>query len=236
MQVKPETKSSPADLMAGLWTPERIQIRRWLTERGAPSFAELYEGAVTLLHTKPPAYVRFVAHAVRDIINGLPAQITGSERRREQYESLVDNLMEAWDRERLPRSLTISAPQAEKVDGEPLPGVRLSRRLTKLILRVFDEREQGKVRRENNPYIFFEVCAPENRERRDLLRPLVAEWVVLHREFQQLTHESGDRDIVADSARLEAIFPRFENALQAFASSFYDSIRNLDEILDQANT
>jgi hypothetical protein len=49
------------------WTPRRRELREWL-RRNAPSLAELYEGAVSLLFDVPiPGYTRFVAHAVREI-------------------------------------------------------------------------------------------------------------------------------------------------------------------------
>src|SRR5262249_17939537 len=54
---------------ASCWTPERLELKAWLT-RNAPSLAELYEGAICLLFEhRLPGYTRFVTHAAREIAN-----------------------------------------------------------------------------------------------------------------------------------------------------------------------
>lgn len=40
-------------------------------------YAELYKGAVIILYENPPGYVRFVSHAVRDLMNGMAAAKKG---------------------------------------------------------------------------------------------------------------------------------------------------------------
>lgn len=57
------------------WDAGRERIYSWLRDQGGPGFAEAFKGAALLMQLKPPAYVRFVCHALRDITNGLPAVI-----------------------------------------------------------------------------------------------------------------------------------------------------------------
>src|SRR5690242_15510612 len=65
----------PAPATPPYWTRRREQRREWLRRAGAVSLAELYEGAVIILETRQPGYVRFVSHAVREIANRLPGII-----------------------------------------------------------------------------------------------------------------------------------------------------------------
>ena len=53
------------------WNERRERIYRWMTDNGLPSYADLYKGAVLILYSRPPGYVRFVSHAVRDLMNGM---------------------------------------------------------------------------------------------------------------------------------------------------------------------
>lgn len=61
---------------------------------------ELYEGAVRILfELRPPGYTRFVAHAVREIGNGLPFVIFGiRSSSRLDYTNLLDWIAEQWKR------------------------------------------------------------------------------------------------------------------------------------------
>ena len=79
------------------WTAARTQILEWL-KRNAPSLAELYEGAVVMLHDSSlPGRTRFISHAVREIRNRLPDAFDGGTRSpRLDYTKRVDAIGAAW--------------------------------------------------------------------------------------------------------------------------------------------
>jgi hypothetical protein len=86
-------------VLASYWTPDRQKIRDLLAQE-SPSLAELYEGAVRILfELRPPGYCRFVAHAVREIGNGLEFIIFGiRSRERLDYKDRLDRIVSQWKR------------------------------------------------------------------------------------------------------------------------------------------
>src|SRR4051812_2690195 len=78
-------------------TPEQLEIVDWL-RRNAPVLADVFAGAVTFLATTPPAYVKFVAHSVREIRNALPETLSGVKEGHLQYINKLDSLYKQWDR------------------------------------------------------------------------------------------------------------------------------------------
>src|SRR5262245_43750659 len=85
------------------WTDNRREIAQWLG-REAPSLAPIYEGALHVLYAqKFPGRTRFVAHAVREIRNGLPAAIVGFKGPgRLDYTSRMDSFSLVWTEARYP--------------------------------------------------------------------------------------------------------------------------------------
>jgi len=70
--------SAAADGFAAWWSGPRQAIHQWL-QKHSPPLAELYLGANQLLCEPRPGWTRFVAHAMREIVNRLPAAICGEE-------------------------------------------------------------------------------------------------------------------------------------------------------------
>jgi hypothetical protein len=60
------------------WTPERRRLHEWLL-REASHLAPVYEASVRMMSDRDfPGRVWFVAHALRDIRNRLPAALAGT--------------------------------------------------------------------------------------------------------------------------------------------------------------
>jgi hypothetical protein len=218
------------------WGEKRERIYRWLHDKGAPSFAETYKGAVIILHNRHPGYVRFVCHGVRDIINGLPALLAGLKRPQVQYPKLVDDLENQWDAQKLPRVPPVvgSAEPDPTVKGV-FPDLTIPGSLIATVVNLLDEHDAGRVRATENPYRFFEVCAPENKNRRELIAPMVQTWREMQRVFQSNTHESGTSDLLKPADEVARAFRLFEEILSSFATGFYEQMEVLDEILEKAN-
>jgi hypothetical protein len=78
-------------------TPEQLEIVDWL-QRNVPALADVFAGAITFMATTPPAYVKFVAHGVREIRNALPEILSGVKEGRFEYINKLDALYQQRDR------------------------------------------------------------------------------------------------------------------------------------------
>jgi len=79
------------------WTPMRLKLHSWF-RANAESLAPAYEGAVEILgDARFPGRTQFIAHAVRDIANGLPfaldQQLDGTM---VQYANSMDKIQKEW--------------------------------------------------------------------------------------------------------------------------------------------
>lgn len=97
-QNEPEPRASLCDSPKenALWTRNRRELLEWLG-RNAPSLAELYEGAVSLLYgSQIPGFSRFISHAVREVRNRLPGVISGTiSTGRLDYKGRMDQIANA---------------------------------------------------------------------------------------------------------------------------------------------
>jgi len=95
-----------------------------MVANGQKSFAELYRGAVINLYEKNPGHLRLVAHAVRDIMNGMAACVLGRERTQVDYTRLVEELQRLWDSHGLPKgpeTFNLENVEATSTATLPLP-------------------------------------------------------------------------------------------------------------------
>lgn len=234
------TDSPPAAAAVGggacRWDAQRERIYSWLRDQGGAGFAEAYKGAVILMHSQSPAYVRFVCHALRDITNGLPAAIAKQKRKQVQYPELVGEILAQWTTEKLPRGPIAVASMAleEQVSGR-FAEVTISAELVERIAALLNEHEQGRARGKGNPLTFLEASIPESAGRPDLLAIPRAQWKALHGEAQHDAHENGHGCDADKEAACANLFNRFETMLSSLAGSYYHSLENIDAILDEAN-
>lgn len=87
-----ETLANVELIESGLATENQRELNGWLA-KNAPSLAELYQGALFLLRTKPPGFTRLISHAVREIRNRLPDFVAGKKSSsRLEYRDELDQL------------------------------------------------------------------------------------------------------------------------------------------------
>jgi hypothetical protein len=218
------------------WDAQRERIYIWLRDRGGPGFAEAFKGAAMLMHSKPPAYVRFVFHALRDITNGIPAVIAKQRRKQVQYPQFMDEILEQWTKESLPRGPILAADVTveQQVSGRFEKAI-ISVELVEMIATLLNEHEQGRARGKGNPRSFFAASIPESAGRPDLLAIPTAQWKTLHADAQHGAHENGEGCDADDEASCAELFTRFESLLSSLAGSYHVSLENIDAILDEAN-
>lgn len=195
----------------------------------APPLADIYAGARELLSSPAmPGLAYFLAHAAREIANGLPEWITGVVSRKESksLSRLVLRLNELFPED----VRAVSTPAEQEIGGQVL----VPRDLIQEIVRILRDKESratsgDTVRR------LFEWLGPGNRYLAAELGPLIKEWMALRRWFESTNHAARSRAAIApDAADAVAKFGRFERWLEALLKGFFASRRDLDLILDDA--
>lgn len=218
------------------WDAQRERIYFWLRDRGGPGFAEAFKGAAMLMHSKSPNYVRFVCHALRDIMNGIPAVVAKQKRKQVQYPQFMDRILAQWTKESLPRGpiLAADATVEQQVSGRFEKAI-ISLELVEMIATLLNEHEQGRERGKGNSLIFLEASIPESAGRPDLLVIPGTQWKTLHEDAQHGTHENGEGYDADDETSCAELFTRFESLLSSLAGSYHVSLEKIDAILDEAN-
>lgn len=89
-----EFGQSPDDLHGGHWTPERLELRQWLSLK-AHEVGAVYTGAIHVIYSRRPIPGRehFVAHAGREIWNAAMEFTLG---RNPRSNDLLDELARKW--------------------------------------------------------------------------------------------------------------------------------------------
>jgi hypothetical protein len=243
--VNPEEPLSTAHLNvdpsfpAGCWSPERQRIKDWLAQE-SPSLSQLYEGAVRILfELRPPGYHVFVAHAVREIGNGLEFILFGvKSRQRLDYKSGLDQISTQW------KSAGFSA-DGSLAGLEPIPNsdgsrskhfklpLPLANSISKLIAYHGEPRETPFDRAKK----LFTRNSPENEKFSDAIRPGVEQWLEVAEWFMANTHDKRRKEeVVLDYDELRKNFVLFETALGVIARPFFETTDELDKIIEAANS
>jgi len=216
------------------WTKQRIELEAWF-QRNAPSLGELYEGALIILHTNNfPGRTRFLAHAVREIMNRLPDVIAGVKSSRIDYVNLLDNIVPHWNEAgfsedgSVPQNIT-NGGQLESTD------ILIPRRLFRKISALVKIHVQGREKRFDKVTRLYEAIGPGNQPLGDSLRPIVIQWIGETDWFVGKAHDSGLQDNAVYEEELHTHFDLFERSLGAIIQEFFKTIEGLDEILEEAN-
>lgn len=229
--------TDPAPLVAeeAFWTPLRRDIREWL-RKNAPSLGELYEGAVSLAYgPKLPGHIRFIAHAVREIRNGLPAALSATVRRgRLEYPDRLDQLTEAWTRYGYPLDGTLPVAPPAHTEEVPSPDIVLPRPLVAQVAALLRDHQGARVRTREAAVHLFEACIPRDQFTPDWVVPVIDQWLDVTGWFMSRTHDSGEPD-AAYEAQVRGQFELFETILGTLSREFFATLEGIDAILAVAN-
>jgi hypothetical protein len=211
------------------WTPTRNEIKSWM-QRNAPSLAELYEGAVTLLYSYPiPGHVRFVAHAVREIRNRLPDAISGpTKRQRLDYTNRLDDIAKLPSAQALIADL--GGPNAPTTTT-----ITIDRQLAKKFGKLLQDHRTTRTKPLDAARRLFESIARENTTLPETLIPIIQQWFNTTEWFMKKTHDPGRAYEHEHEDELRHHFSIFENTLAALIKPFFDTLEDLDAILEDTN-
>jgi hypothetical protein len=216
------------------WNDKRQRIYDWMVANDQTSYAELYKGAVINLHGKIPGYVRFVSHAVRDLMNGMAACKKGVKREQTQYVQLVDTLNVLWVKHGLPKGPETFKPADSLV--KQIEVLSVHSEIAIQIQMLLRDHAEGRSRSEDSPYLFFEVFLPNPVSRDEIAPAYPKMWKSLRAWFMDECHESGELPGQEVIDQIESKFDQVEAILLAVADRYLNTISTLDEILDAANS
>jgi hypothetical protein len=216
------------------WTAGRTRILEWL-KRNAPSLAELYEGAVVMLEQSSlPGRTRFISHAVREIRNRLPDAFGGGTRSpRLDYAKRVDAISAAWPTTgpRAPSIPTDAEHCLPPILENGVEEIEIPADVHRLINGLVTDHRNVPETRAGAANRFFEACAPENKEVREPMQPVIRHWMAVTDWFMERAHDSGNTDAACDPGEFRRKFEQFESVLGSLIGAFYAALDELDAIL-----
>jgi len=219
---------------AGLWTTPRIELKAWLY-RHAPGLSALYAGAVQLVFGSPvPGRIRFVAHAIREVCNRLPDAVCGVETERVDYPTRMDEIAIGWERSGPRLDGSEYAREAPGPDG---PGrASIDAALCAKLVALVGDHARGRKRSQENAARLFEAVSPENQALREMLAPVIRQWIEIGRWSVGQAHNWKLSDEEFPEQELRRRFDLFETTLMALARGFFEAVDELDEILEETNS
>jgi len=206
---------------------EQQRIYEWLHDKlGLPVFADAYMGAVFLLNQKSAGYISFVAHTGRDLMNCLASTVVGIKPGRVQYQQHIDKLQDCW-RDEWRLSGDLSPEVAE--NGHLIPS-DVCQRISTLI----EEHKFGRIRSSEADGLFFSTFL-DYSDREKIPKGLLTEWRAAKDWFVGHAHLRGKTFRAETDDNLLKHFSCLDGYLYIAASSQYERLKGLDEILDATN-
>lgn len=210
-------------------TKEQQRVYEWLNDGLRMSvFAEAYRGAVILLNDKPSGYISFVCHAGRDFMNFLASEIAGirSGTGRVDYVGHIDGLQIVWQDNW--RFIDDLSPEGGET-GHLIP-IDVCEKISHLI----DEHKSGQERDADKAALFFSEFLDYSDK--DKIPPnLLTEWKSAKKWFQKHAHLRSKAFRPETEDELEEHFKCLDGYLSIAATSHYERLTDLNEILDTTN-
>ncbi len=196
----------------------------WLQKVG-PELAELYEGSVKMKEDASfSGRGRFICHAVREIRNRLPDEVSGKlEIKRLEYKDEVEGLAKAWEKEGLEG---VYEKEGRGQNQQKVPRDVLV--LVNLLIRK--HRKVAYTNREKAKMLMVEL-EPENKALQVSLYPVADAWFRETEWFVDRAHVGKE----IDKDDLVTHFQRFENVLYSLIGYFYEGMEDIERIIKNAN-
>jgi hypothetical protein len=206
---------------------QQQRVYEWLSnDLGLPVFAEAYKGAIFLLNQKPAGHVSFVAHVGRDLMNRLASTVSGIKSERVQYQQHLDRLQTEWQDEwRTSDDLT---PEVRE-HGHFIP-TQVCQRIATLL----EEHKSGRLRSSEADGLFFSTFLDYNDKNR-IPKNFYSEWKAAKEWFLKYAHLRKKSFKSDTESELVKHFNCLDGYLYIAASSQYERLKELNEILDITN-
>jgi hypothetical protein len=219
------------------WTDDRKELRAWFA-RNAPSLGELYQGALRILFSETPfpGRVRFVSHAVREIRNRLPDVIAGPKQSQLlQYKNRMNELCKKWEKANLPTDGSLPISLSKENEVPKTTDVTIPIHVYMEIARLVRDHIRSRETPRDAAKRLYEAIDPNNQMAEAILRPRINHWIEVTEWFVNRVHDNGSTDDQIDLEEFNNRFEVFERALLAMVRGFFETVEELDEILEEAN-
>ena len=214
-------------LSEATFTQEQRRVFDWLnSELQLPTYAEAYAGAVYLMKARPPGYINLVAHFGRDLMNGLARTFAVDVRKQAQYHQLIDDLDGVWRDEWGGRGLT--TPD-DSEDGYLIPYDACQ-----IVQKLIDERKAARERNKGADVLFFSKFFDYDNH----MRPpgnFLQQWKATKDWFLGRTHIPNEPYPDDASSEVRRHFETLHGLLYAAASSTFERLKSINEILEETN-
>lgn len=209
-------------------SPNQQRIYDWIKDTlELPVYAEIFRGALVIKHQKLPGYTMFLAHAGREIINGLARTYMRHDRKQVQYKNEFEKISLRWkDIWGAPMGLSESnEPEYHKIPND----------ICKMIKSLVDEHKEAKKRIAETSVTFFSAFLNyEGRE--NIPEDFLTQWEDARKWFTRYVHVNSR----VETPELKAIITTQFDILVTFLSIAANSqqhnrVREINEILEQAN-
>ena len=209
---------------------EQQRIFHWISnELELPVFADVFKGAVFSLSLRSSGYITFVAHAGRDIMNGLARESRGDKRVQINYQRYVGDVEEVWNDK--------WGGSAISFDDEEPPSYEIPNEVCKKVKALIDSHKTGRERSEFTDRLFF-VEFLDYDDIKNIPKNYEMEWRRTRKWFLEHAHIRRNEYEPEVGEEIIEHFQTLETYLHTAASAAYSrfkQIQELDEILAQAN-
>jgi hypothetical protein len=235
MMLQPDASnpfvSAAVDGFAVWWNGPRQAIHQWLQTR-SPPLAELYLGANQLLSARTPGWTRFVAHAMREMVNRLPAVICGEEMNKGplNYPQRVEGLAGLLETRRARPGIVEKDIDR---DGVGLVAVPMSV-VSELEQLVQDHRDASAGNRER-ALRMLRALVPESPPDASQLAWTASSWVAIGDWAHGQAHDQKRNDEEREADEIIRWLETLEGVLHGVTRPFFENKDDLDALLEDTN-
>ena len=154
-----------------------------------------------------------------------------------QYKNSLDDISKEWEKVGLGLNVTTPNPPGPIQPSSVLSlDVPIPHHLFDKIASLVMEHKAGRETGKESAFRLFEAIAPENVHLRASMTPIIHQWYEVGAWFMSKTHDSGKLDSDFDWEEIQTKFELFEATLGALVRGFFQTVGELDEILEDTNT
>ena len=209
-------------------------IYEWINNKlQLPAYADVFRGAAILLNHRSPGYMTFVAHAGREIMNGLARTVRGDKRQQVQYVEHLNRIAKNWNDQWGGSNGFSASGELSHHDSESSHH-EIPHDVCEMLQKLIDDHKRGRDRREESNDVFFATFL-RYKDKDRIPENFMKDWKDAKRWFQEYAHIGKDISGTEMGAQAEKFFTFLESMLYVAASSQYERIGGIDEILDETN-
>ena len=209
-------------------SPDQKTVHEWLDSKlEMPVFADGYLAALSLMSAKRPGYIPLVAHIGRDFMNILPTAVRGISTSQVQYFDLVKKVKTHWNGGG-------TGPGFGPSSG-PTEGQVISYEASGSIQELIDEHDKGRARSGIRDFLFFSTFLDYDNDE-TIPDHLLKDWREARNWFLSVAH-LRQKSLPGDAPEVvERHFQTLQGGLYSAASSEFDRLKGLYEILEETNS